>query len=184
MRRMQAGARETVAVTYARGPQMISDFKDAMAELVSGVCLLTVHADEPLLDLGMTVTSLASASLDPPMVTVGIGRATSLAPYLLPGAQVGITVLAEHQGALAAAFSRKGRPSAAELLDGVPHRRGTLTGALVADDALAVLEGRVDQTLAAGDHLLVVIAVFDSAVGPGTEAGLIYQRRGYGTAIR
>ena len=171
-------------MTDARGPEKISAFKDAMAELVSGVCLLTVHVDTPPLDLGMTVTSLASASLEPPMVTVGIGRATSLAPYLLPGALVGITVLAEHQGALATAFSRKGRPSAAELLDGLPHRRGPLTGALTAEGALAILEGRVDQTLAAGDHLLVVIAVLDSEVGPGTEPGLLYQRRGYGRATR
>jgi flavin reductase (DIM6/NTAB) family NADH-FMN oxidoreductase RutF len=59
-----------------------------------------------------------------------------------------------------------------------------LTGALVADDSLAVLEGRVDQTLAAGDHLLVVIAVLDSVVGPATEPGLLYQRRGYGRATR
>ena len=165
-------------------PDNIAAFKDAMAELASGVCLLTVREDDPPLDLGMTVTSLASASLEPPMVTVGIGRATSLAPYLLPGARVGITVLAEHQGELAADFSRKGRPSANEILAGRPHRRGPRTGALVADGALAVLEGQVDQTLAAGDHLLVVIKIAGTVVGPGTEPALLYQRRGYGRAKR
>jgi flavin reductase (DIM6/NTAB) family NADH-FMN oxidoreductase RutF len=171
-------------VTAPRRPYQISAFKDAMAELVSGVCLLTVHSDDPPLDLGMTVTSLASASLEPPMVTVGIGRATSLAAHLVPGAHVGITVLAEHQIELAADFSRKGRPSAEEILTGRPHRRGPITGALVADEALAVLEGFIDQTIAAGDHLLVVIAIAGSAVGSTTEAGLLYQRRGYGRATR
>jgi flavin reductase (DIM6/NTAB) family NADH-FMN oxidoreductase RutF len=175
---------DTGAVTYAREPDAIVGFKNAMAELVSGVSLLTVHQDDPPLDLGMTVTSLASASLDPPMVAIGIGRGTSLAPYLQPRARVGITVLAEHQGELAAEFSRKGRPSAAEILADRPHRRGPITGALVAEDALAVLEGLVDQTIAAGDHLIVLIAIVGTAIGPGTEPALLYQRRGYGVADR
>jgi flavin reductase (DIM6/NTAB) family NADH-FMN oxidoreductase RutF len=183
VRRRSAGG-DTGGVTYAREPDAIVGFKNAMAELVSGVSLLTVHEDDPPLDLGMTVTSLASASLDPPMVAIGIGRGTSLAPYLLPRARIGITVLAEHQGELAAEFSKKGRPSAAEILASRPHRRGPLTGALVADGALAVLEGLVDQTIAAGDHLIVLIAIVGTAIGPGTEPALLYQRRGYGTADR
>jgi flavin reductase (DIM6/NTAB) family NADH-FMN oxidoreductase RutF len=171
-------------VTYAREADPISAFKNAMAELVSGVSLLTVRVDEPPLDLGMTVTSLASASLEPPMVAVGIGRGTSLAPYLIPRARVGITVLAEHQDDLAAEFSKKGRPSAGEILAGRPHRRGPITGALVADDALAVLEGQVEQTIAAGDHIIVLITIAGTAIGPGTEPALLYQRRGYGHAKR
>jgi flavin reductase (DIM6/NTAB) family NADH-FMN oxidoreductase RutF len=177
-------ASKTGAVTYARDTDAVAGFKNAMAELVSGVSLLTVRVEDPPLDLGMTVTSLASASLEPPMVAVGIGRGTSLAPYLVPRAHVGITVLAEHQGELAAEFSLKGRPSAQEILAGRPHRRGPVTGALVAEDALAVMEGLVEQTIAAGDHLIVLIAIVGTAIGPGTEPALLYQRRGYGHAKR
>ncbi len=154
-------------------------FKDAMAELASGVALLTVHLDGPPFDLGMTVTSLASASLDPPMVTVGIGRGTSLAPYLLPGADVGLSIFAAEQAELAAAFSRKGRPSAQEILAGRPHRRGRTSPALLVGDALATLEGRVSQSFAAGDHVLVVVEVLLAENGSGIQPGLVYQRRGY-----
>ena len=45
-----------------------------MAELASGVCLLTVHLDGEDRDLGMTVTSLASASLDPPRRGATVGH--------------------------------------------------------------------------------------------------------------
>ena len=163
-------------------PVALGRFKDSMAELASGVCLLTVHLDGGDRDLGMTVTSLASASLDPPMVMVGIGRGTSMAPFLQPGARVGLSILSAHQRELAAAFSVKGRPSAADILRGSEHHRGPVTGALLADGALAQLEGLVDQTIAAGDHLLVVVVVLvaDAVQGdPSGEQALLYHRRGY-----
>lgn len=159
-------------------------FKDSMAELASGVCLLTVRTADPVLDVGMTITSLASASLDPPMVMVGIGRATSLAPFLQPDADIGLSILAADQEQLATEFSVKGRPPASEILRGRPHRRGSLTGALLAEGALAQIEGRVSQTIAAGDHLLVIITVLAAAAAPDVAGALIYHRRGYTTSPR
>ena len=154
-------------------------FKDAMAELASGVSLLTVNVGADQLGLGMTITSLTSASLDPPMVAIAIGRGTSLAPYLYPGARVALSVLAAEQHELAADFSRKGRPSADEILKDRPHRRGLLTNALLADGSLAQLEGVVEQNLAAGDHSLVVIAVLATQASTDGAAALAYHRRAY-----
>lgn len=157
----------------------VADFKDAMAELASGVSLLTVNIAAERLDLGMTITSLTSASLEPPKVAVAIGRGTSLAPYLYPGGRVALSILAADQHELAADFSRKGRPSAAEILKERPHRRGLLTNALLADGALAQLEGVVEQNLAAGDHSLVVIAVLTTQASTDGAAALAYHRRAY-----
>lgn len=157
----------------------VAGFKDAMAELASGVTLLTVAVAAERVDLGMTITSLTSASLEPPMVAAAIGRSTSLAPYLYPGARVGLSILAADQHELAADFSRKGRPSADEILKDRPHRRGGLTNALLAGGALAQIEGVVEQNLAAGDHSLVVIAVLKTDVPATTEAALAYHRRAY-----
>lgn len=162
-----------------RHAALVTGFKDAMAELASGVAVLTVHVPFEQLDLGMTITSLTSASLEPPMVCAAIGRGTSLAPYLLPGARVGLSILAADQHELGADFSRRGRPSAQEILKGRPHRRGLLTNALLADGALAQLEGVVEQNLAAGDHSLVVIAVLATEASGAGRAALAYRRRGY-----
>ncbi len=162
------------------GPDFfVAGFKDAMAELASGVSLLTVTVPAEQLDLGMVITSLTSASLEPPMVAAAIGRGTSLAPYLYPGARVGLSILAADQYELAADFSRKGRPSAAEMLKGRPHRRGLLTDALLADGALAQLEGVVEQNLAAGDHSLVVIGVLGTQASTDRAGALAYHRRAY-----
>jgi flavin reductase (DIM6/NTAB) family NADH-FMN oxidoreductase RutF len=45
------------------------------------------------------------------------------------------------------------------MLDGVPHRRGPLSGALIPDGGLAALECQVTRRQPAGDHLLVTASV-------------------------
>jgi flavin reductase (DIM6/NTAB) family NADH-FMN oxidoreductase RutF len=70
-------------------------------------------------------------------------------------------VLAGDQRVLAGRFAVSGRPGARLLLDAVPHRRGTLSGALIPDGGLAALECEAAQRVEAGDHLLVVARVLD-----------------------
>jgi flavin reductase (DIM6/NTAB) family NADH-FMN oxidoreductase RutF len=45
------------------------------------------------------------------------------------------------------------------MLDGVPHRRGELSGALIPEDGLAAIECAAVQRVPAGDHLLVIARV-------------------------
>ena len=70
-----------------------------------------------------------------------------------------MTILAAGQRALAGRFAAAGRPGARLMLDGVPHRRGPLSGALIPDGALAALECEVTHRLEAGDHLMVIASV-------------------------
>ena len=79
-----------------------------------------------------------------------------------------VTVLAAAQRALAGRFAASGRPGARLLLDGVPHRRGALSGALIPDGGLAALECEVTRRVDAGDHLLVIARVAGRPV-PGRE---------------
>jgi flavin reductase (DIM6/NTAB) family NADH-FMN oxidoreductase RutF len=72
-----------------------------------------------------------------------------------------VTVLAAGQRALAGRFAASGRPGARLLLDGVPHRRAALSGALIPDGGLAALECEATQRVEAGDHLLVVARILD-----------------------
>ncbi len=45
------------------------------------------------------------------------------------------------------------------MLDGVPHRRGPYSGALIPDGGLAALECQITQRVPAGDHLLLIASV-------------------------
>jgi flavin reductase (DIM6/NTAB) family NADH-FMN oxidoreductase RutF len=80
----------------------------------------------------------------------------------LGGAAAGrfaVCLLAAGQRMLAGRFAAAGRPNARRMLAEVPHRRGTLSGALIPDGGLAALECEVSQRIPAGDHLVLIARV-------------------------
>jgi len=78
-----------------------------------------------------------------------------------PAAGFSVVLLTAGQRMLAGRFAAEGRPGARLMLDDVPHRRGTASGALIVDGGLAALECSVEQRIPAGDHLLVIGRVAD-----------------------
>ena len=65
------------------------------------------------------------------------------------------------------------------MLDGVPHQRGELSGALIAGDGLAALECEAGQRIPAGDHLLVIASVIAVPYVAAGGQPLIRFRNGY-----
>jgi flavin reductase (DIM6/NTAB) family NADH-FMN oxidoreductase RutF len=59
----------------------VSEFTDAMAQLAGGVAVITVRDDRD--DLGVTVSALASVSLEPPLVLVSLASGGYLNEVLL-----------------------------------------------------------------------------------------------------
>jgi flavin reductase (DIM6/NTAB) family NADH-FMN oxidoreductase RutF len=120
---------------------------------------------------GLTVGSLVSLSLEPPLVGISIGkdssshepirRAGGWAASLLSGVQVNI---AQH-------FARSGIPPVA-LWNGVDARDGS-RGPLV-NEALAWLECGTSAEHDAGDHTIFIGAVELTELGPPGQ-GLVYR---------
>ena len=138
-------------------PVHAEEFAAALRELAAGVCLLTLRDD--IDDVGTTVSSLMSVSVDPPLVAVGVTAGGYPAELLADVGRCGLSVLAAEHAVVASRFAAAGRPSARHLLESVPWRRAPASGAIVLDGALAALDCRVEQLLPAGDHLLAVLAV-------------------------
>ncbi len=132
---------------------------DALAAFASGVTLVTVADGRD--DVGTTVSAFCPVSGDPPLVLVSLIADSYPAELLGRVDRFAVTVLAASQRMLAGRFAASGRPGARLLLDGVPHRRGTLSGALIATDGLAAVECEAEQRAEAGDHLLVIARVLD-----------------------
>jgi flavin reductase (DIM6/NTAB) family NADH-FMN oxidoreductase RutF len=132
---------------------------DVLAAFASGVTLVTVADGRD--DVGTTVSAFCPVSGDPPLVLVSLIAGSYPAELLGRIDRFAVTVLAVDQRMLAGRFAASGRPGARLLLDGVPHRRGTLSGALIATAGLAALECEAEQRLEAGDHLLVIARVLD-----------------------
>ncbi|WUH97041.1 flavin reductase family protein [Spirillospora sp. NBC_00431] len=110
-------------------------------------------------DLGTTVTSFMSVSLEPPMVVAGVAASSYLAEVLTRRDRWAATVLSAGQRALAGRFAAEGRPGARILLASAPHHRGEHSGALIPESGLAALECETRQTVTAGDHTLFVAEV-------------------------
>nr|WP_245666626.1 flavin reductase family protein [Actinomadura latina] len=107
-------------------------------------------------DLGTTVTSFMSVSLDPPMVLAGVATSSYLSEVLNRRPRWAATILSSSQRALAGRFAAEGRPSARILLAAEPHHRGEHSDALIPETGISALECETRQTIEAGDHTLFV----------------------------
>lgn len=135
----------------------LTDFTDALATFATGVVVVTVRDGRD--DIGTTMTSFCSVSLEPPMVLAGVAAGSYLAEVLNRRERWAATVLSAGQRALAGRFAAAGRPSARLLLAGLPHHRGASSDALVIEDGQTALECRTRQQVPAGDHVLFVAEV-------------------------
>jgi flavin reductase (DIM6/NTAB) family NADH-FMN oxidoreductase RutF len=131
--------------------------------------VLTAHAASVTLvtladgrdDIGTTVSAFCPVSSRPPLVGVCLQADSYPAEVLARLDWFAVTLLEAGQRALAGRFAVAGRPGARLLLDGVPHRRGSHSGALIPDGGLAALECEITERITAGDHLLVIARVLD-----------------------
>lgn len=71
----------------------------------AGVAVITAAGERPV---GFTATSLNSVAAEPPLVSFGVGTASSSWPVLAEAEHVGVHILGEHQRELAATFARSG----------------------------------------------------------------------------
>ena len=100
---------------------------------------------------GLTVSTLISLSLRPPLVGVSIAREASLYEVLQDAGEWSASILAGDQDYLAQHFARSVPPIA--LWDGIPVREDDPR--LIAD-AIGWLTARTVDVVAAGDHAFFV----------------------------
>lgn len=156
------------------------EFRAALTRLAAGVVLVTAHDPEDGPrgeDVGMTATAFVSVSLDPPLVMVSVRNGSRMDDLLERQPAWAVSLLAEGQRHIAGRFAMKGRISDRLLFADVPHERGTVSGAPLIKDTLAVLECRTEQRVVAGDHTLVIGRVL-RADTPGTDTGPLAYFRG------
>lgn len=148
-----------------------SDFRRVMAELASGVTVLSLR-DADGADQGMTVSAFTSLSLDPPLVLACVAVDATLARPLADAEFVGVSILGADQEAI----SRRFAESETDRFAGVSRRRGR-TGVALLEGALAHLETRIVARHPGGDHTILVCEVLEGATAGG--APLIYHRGRY-----
>jgi flavin reductase (DIM6/NTAB) family NADH-FMN oxidoreductase RutF len=136
------------------GAGHVDGLAEALASFPTGVTLVMVADGRD--DIGTTVSAFCPVSQSPPLVLVSLMAGSYPAEVLGRVDRFAVTVLAAGQRALAGRFAAAGRPGARLLLEGIPHRRGPVSGALIPDGGVAALECEAVQRVPAGDHLLII----------------------------
>jgi 3-hydroxy-9,10-secoandrosta-1,3,5(10)-triene-9,17-dione monooxygenase reductase component len=145
-----------------------------MRDFPSGVAIVTVSDDGE--DYGITIGSLVSLSLEPPLVGISIGHESSLYETLLRAPGFAVNLLAGDQAELADDFARKGVRSFSGR-DGLRFRRSA-SGYPLLEGAVGWLDCRISAKHEAGDHTIFVAEVLTVEDGPGQSA-LVYLQRTY-----
>jgi flavin reductase (DIM6/NTAB) family NADH-FMN oxidoreductase RutF len=123
------------------------EYRDALRRLPTGVSIVTATIAGQT--HGMTVNSLTSVSLEPPVLLVCLTRDARTTRAVQSAGRFAVSVLAHDQAELAAAFARPG-----ERRD-LPLQARCGGAPPVVDGAVAQVRCRVYATSEIGDHLVV-----------------------------
>jgi flavin reductase (DIM6/NTAB) family NADH-FMN oxidoreductase RutF len=146
-------------------------FRQLLGRFATGVTVLTTRtpAGDPI---GMTASSVASVSLDPPLVLVSVDHRHDMHPALESASYFVLNILAADQEALSRRFAAE-EPN---RFGGVVYRPNK-QGIPVLDGVLAHVECEKRTAVPAGDHTVYLGLVIGGAV---TERRpLLYYRGGY-----
>jgi flavin reductase (DIM6/NTAB) family NADH-FMN oxidoreductase RutF len=152
-----------------------NELRNVMRLIPAPVAVVTVDLEGER--IGLTVASLVSLSLEPPLVGIAVRRDAALHELLRRAGEFGINVLAEGQGHLAQHFARGVPPIA--LWQGIPVREAD--GPPLLEGALAWLRCRLTDEHETGDHTLFVGEVTEAEPGRA-ERALVYLDRRYVSA--
>jgi unspecific monooxygenase len=143
-----------------------------LSQFATGVAIATVQSDGRR--SGLTINSLASVSLDPPLVVWSLASTASSLPTFEDVPFHAINVLAAGQGNLALRFAARG----VERFAGVEYRDGPYRTVLI-EGALAHIVCRLRDVRETGDHTMLVSEVVHHRAFPGRP--LIFQTSRYWT---
>ena len=149
------------------------ELRETMRRFPAPVAVVT-GADEHEV-FGLTVGSLVSLSLEPPLVGISVGKDSARHEPLRNARAFAVSILSEAQAHLAQHFARSGVPPIVLWRD-VAAREGK--HGLLLEGALAWLECTTWAEYDAGDHTLFVGEVVSTEHGaPGR--GLVYRDSTY-----
>ena len=142
-------------------------YREALGRFATGIALVTAAPDgEPA---GLIVNSLASVSLDPPLVSFCPSRNSLTWSRMRRTRRFGVNVL----GRVHEPFARRAIPAGADRFADLDWTFGP-RGVPLLRDALATLECETVAEHPAGDHWIVVGRVEDARLAPVNEPLLFF----------
>ncbi|MFD3657732.1 flavin reductase family protein [Streptomyces sp. NPDC058620] len=131
----------------------------------TGVAVLTTCSGEDV--YAKTVSSFCTLSLSPLLVSVAVHRHSPVVAAVRASARFAVSVLGEHQEAIATRFAAPGAGHALGFFTHAPMRVES-TGAPVLEDSPAWFDCRLHTVLPGGDHSILVGRVTAAGTAPGS----------------
>ncbi len=157
-------------------PISSESFRDVLRHFPSGVTVVTIQSPASAVAHGLTVSSFASVSPEPPLVLVSIDhRATAYTLLEAAGACFAVNILAHDHMELSNRFAWLKDEDRFQMGDWTT----AATGAPILRDALAWLDCTVYSRFAAGTHTIYIGEVQASDVPRPDVKPLLYWNRGY-----
>ena len=161
----------SIAPARAASPPDPRAFRDALGRFATGVAIVTAApGGRPH---GLVVNSLASVSLEPPLVSFSPARTSLTWCRMRRAGRFGVSIL----GARHHEFARRASVVGGDRFAGVEWEQG-YGGVPLLADALATLDCEIVAEHEAGDHWIVVGRVDDLRVAP-LGAPLLFYASGF-----
>lgn len=154
--------------------ELADDFTGAFRGHPAGVALIAAATPEG--PVGLTASSVASVSIDPPTLSFSVSKSGGSAGGVLQAETFLVHLLGESQAPLAVSFATSG----AERFTEEQGWRTLETGEPHLPSAPVALRARTVEIVSAGSSRLVLAEVLDVRHGPASSP-LIYQNREFRT---
>jgi flavin reductase ActVB len=145
-------------------------FRRASSFIPSGVAVVAGFEPEAG-PFGLTVSTLTSVSIEPPLVSICVDRGSRALALLRQVKSFSVNLLAHNQGDLARRFGTPGTDRFKDL-----HWKATQFGTPVLDGVIGVMLCDLASDEEAGDHQIMIAEVKRLALSQGEP--LVYWRRG------
>ncbi|MDU0338355.1 flavin reductase family protein [Bosea rubneri] len=153
----------------------VAAFRAALRHLAGGVSVITTGRGEDR--TGLTATSVASLSAEPPTLMFGLNLASSSFPVLTRHRSFAVNFLNAAQKQIADRFAGRAGEKGAARYAGASWSSGP-SGAPLLDGALAALDCEVEELIERHSHAIVIGRVREIRLG-GDDAALLYWRGDY-----
>jgi flavin reductase (DIM6/NTAB) family NADH-FMN oxidoreductase RutF len=148
-----------------------AQFRQLLGRFATGVTVVTTRMADGHPG-GMTASSLASVSLDPPLLSACIAHTAELYEALMIAPGFVVNILSESQEAVARQFAA----SDLDRFEGVGHRASP-GGYPILDGVIAWMECAPHAAFPGGDHTILVGRLLHGGTSDG--APLAYYRGGF-----
>ena len=131
-----------------------ADFRAALGNFATGVTIITALDDAAPggpTPIGFTCQAFSSLSLEPPLVSFAVSRASSSRPRILAAGRFCVNILAFDQRGLCSRFATRG----VDRFDGV-NWWPSPGGSPGLDGSLAWIDCTVEAEYPGGDHMIVI----------------------------